>query len=124
MFKLILLSLIPAIYAEEVCDNVSVGSHYKDGDYLGVGDISWVTGNHREVKLKFDQNTVEYEGIDCMSSWNKLWGSSRCGYFNQHHYDSDRFVWRKKSGESVIELASYSYDLSVVPYKANDGNLL
>jgi hypothetical protein len=37
----------------------------------------------------------EVEGARCQSSWNKLWGGGRCGYLNFHHYDSDRFVWRR-----------------------------
>ena len=76
------------------------------------------------MKVTFDKNTAEYSGIDCMTAWNKLWGSSRCGFFTHHHTDSDRFVWRKFGDTNKIELAAYSYDQGRVPYKENDGNLL
>ena len=80
---------------EIVCDQVSEGNHYKDGGYLGIGDFGFVSGETRKVKVTFDENASQYSGIDCMTSWNKLWGSSRCGYLQHHHSDSDRFVWRK-----------------------------
>ena len=31
----------------------------------------------------------------CETSWNKLFGTTRCGYLNSNHQDSDRFVWRR-----------------------------
>ena len=61
----------------------------------------------------------------CMSAWNKLWGSSRCGFAHLHHEDSDRFVWRRQmlpdgvTPGDAIELAADSYDACVNPYSPN-----
>jgi hypothetical protein len=70
------------------------------------------------MSVRFDRNTVNYKcGCSsepfpsCMASWNKLWGSSRCGYTHPHHQDSDRFVWRRHNATSdLVEIAAYSYD--------------
>ena len=85
MFKLITLFLISTTSGESSCDQVSQGNHYKDGDFWSIGDFEFVEGNYREVFMTFDDNAAQYSGIDCMTSWNKLWGSSRCGYFQHHH---------------------------------------
>jgi len=75
----------------------------------------------------------------CMTSWNKLYGYSRC-FGSLHHDDSDRFVWRRAQscldyqGKIVeeksdcdesgkIELAAYAYDKGLKPFQ-HQGTLL
>jgi hypothetical protein len=59
--------------------------------------------------------------------WNKLYGSSRCGFLTHHHTESDRFVWRRPPSciifengrvigernnctlQNKIEIAAYAY---------------
>ena len=70
----------------------------------------------------------------CENSWNKLFGTTRCGKFNTVHQDSDRFVWRRAqscliyNGSEInvkpdcpdinkIEIAAYTYDNGTEPYK-------
>ena len=79
----------------------------------------------------------------CTTSWNKLFGSTRCGLLNDIHKDSDRFVWRRSQscviinspfavGEvpncpeaDYIELAAYAYDNYLRPFDTeNQGTLL
>ena len=57
---------------DEFCDQVSEGNFFKDGAFYGLGDLQFVSGEIREVYVTFDQNTVEYFGIDFMTSWNKI----------------------------------------------------
>jgi hypothetical protein len=54
----------------------------------------------KEKRILLKANTAEYlfnstdeKGELCMTSWNKLYGYSRCA--RPHHFDSDRFVWRR-----------------------------
>ena len=101
------------------------------------------------TKVRMDNNTAWYvfpptepKGQMCSYSWNKLWGSSRCGYFNDPHQDSDRFMWRRvptcliynSSGivigqnsncpeANLIDLTAAAYDSGVRPYE-NEGTLL
>jgi hypothetical protein len=117
-------------------------------------------GNHRAVKIPFEgfRNTADYSikalfqpntskylfpssdvnGPRCQTGWNKLYGASRCGYFNHHHNDSDRFVWRRptscikfQNGRVVgeiencplkdkIEIAAYAYDQKRKPFQNAD----
>lgn len=68
----------------------------------------------------------------CMSSWNKLWGYSRC-LGRHHHEDSDRFVFRRAqaclsyektevmekaecASKGLIEVAAYAYDGGDAPF--------
>eukprot|EP01116_Phalansterium_solitarium_P013426 TRINITY_DN30787_c0_g1_i1.p1 TRINITY_DN30787_c0_g1~~TRINITY_DN30787_c0_g1_i1.p1 ORF type:complete len:206 (+),score=59.84 TRINITY_DN30787_c0_g1_i1:248-865(+) len=94
------------------------------------------------MQVRFEQSTADYliaeddpEGARCQSSWNKLWGNSRCGYLNLHHKDSDRFVWRRDvrciefNGSHVmgvvpnctfanqVQIAAYAYDDGNIPYQ-------
>jgi hypothetical protein len=74
-------------------------------------------------------NTDSYQCEDTNGwtfDWNKLWGKGRCGYYHDHHKDSDRFVWRRCSDASCkaydgvnnkIQIAGYSYDNSLKPYQ-------
>jgi hypothetical protein len=101
-------------------------------------------------RIKFSANCAKYlfnpddeKGHLCSTSWNKLYGTVRCGIFNSNHKDSDRFVWRRAQsclkfsspyviGEhedcaerDVIELAAYTYDNGDIPYESqNQGRLL
>eukprot|EP01122_Echinamoeba_exundans_P002624 TRINITY_DN12581_c0_g1_i1.p1 TRINITY_DN12581_c0_g1~~TRINITY_DN12581_c0_g1_i1.p1 ORF type:complete len:266 (-),score=6.83 TRINITY_DN12581_c0_g1_i1:99-896(-) len=99
------------------------------------------TGTVRS-QVQMQPNTVQYlfgptdpKGALCISSWNKLYGGSRCGYFMFHHEYSDRFVWRRAqdclviNGSHVIgtkpncpdankiEVAAYAYDMGHAPYQ-------
>ena len=59
---------------EATVEQVSVGNHYRDGNWMGLFDFELVNSNLRTVEVTFDANAAAYEGITCMSSWNKLWG--------------------------------------------------
>ena len=114
---------------------------------LGLG----LFNNVREpiIKIKFSKDCSEYlfdptddKGHLCSTSWNKLWGTVRCGMFNSNHQDSDRFVWRraqsclKFSGNNVIgeiedcpekdliELAAYTYDNGTIPFSQENAGIL
>lgn len=76
-------------------------------------------------------NTSTYSCEDpvYMYDWNKLWGKARCGYYHDHHDDSDRFVFRKCSdsscaayqeGKALIQIGAYSYDAGREPYLHSD----
>jgi hypothetical protein len=86
-----------------------------------------------QVVVRFDANTANYscECVadpfpGCMSSWNKLWGASRCGKLNPRHEDSNRFVWRRvnTSSRRLVSIAAYAYDKRTNPYNPPDSNLL
>lgn len=80
------------------------------------------------------KNTTSYTCEDSMYQydWNKLWGKARCGYYNSHHDDSDRFVFRKCSdnscnaynGENRIQIGAYSYDNGIAPYTGERPDLM
>ena len=116
------------------CREVLRGRHYYESH-----DVfpEFVNATVRRVTVIFDDDTAAYECDcsaepypGCMSSWNKLWGSGRCGFAHPHHQDSDRFVWRRQmqadgvTPGNVIELAAYSYDSGVKPYSPPNPNLL
>ena len=96
--------------------------------------------------IKFDKSASKYmftpedpKGHLCTSSWNKLYGTSRCTF--DPHLDSDRFVWRRAyscvqfngqysvaekpdcAESDLIELAAYAYDKGAKPFE-NQGLLL
>ena len=101
------------------------------------------------IRIQLNNNTAWYlfsptesKGELCSVSWNKLWGTTRCGYLNDPHEDSDRFMWRRATsclifdseghviGEktncpeaNLIELAAAAYDDGARPYD-NPGTLL
>ena len=131
-----------------VCGNASstafnmtilAGNYYPDAY-----DIPYFNGfrdGNQSVSVVLDPSTssyvvTEFPGKNCMceSSWNKLFGASRCGYLWPHHEDSDRFVWRRLltswecgANDTVltpstpplpqIELAAYAYDDGNLPYQ-------
>ena len=116
------------------CRDVLKGRHYFEGH-----DIvpAFVNATVRSVTVTFHADSVAYRCDcsaepfpSCMYSWNKLWGSSRCGFAHPHHLDSDRFVWRRQmqpdgiTPGSMIEIAAYSYDDGSNPYNPPDTNLL
>ena len=102
------------------------------------------------MRIKFNKDCSQYlfeptdqQGHLCSTSWNKLYGTVRCGMFNSNHQDSDRFVWRRAQSclkfngeyvtgvvencveEDLIELAAYTYDNGALPFTAeNQGRLL
>jgi len=84
---------------------------------------------------------TDEKGHLCTTSWNKLWGACRCGYFTSNHKDSDRFVFRRAdsclryesgrvigentdcSESDLVVLAAYGYDNNAKPFE-NIGTLL
>eukprot|EP01114_Cavostelium_apophysatum_P021236 TRINITY_DN7354_c0_g1_i1.p1 TRINITY_DN7354_c0_g1~~TRINITY_DN7354_c0_g1_i1.p1 ORF type:complete len:236 (-),score=20.98 TRINITY_DN7354_c0_g1_i1:39-746(-) len=93
-----------------------------------------------EVNLNNDTTSYIFQsdydmGHLCESSWNKLYGGSRCGYIHPHHEDSDRFAWRRHQdcliykgnyvvGEvpncpykDLIQICAYAYDRSNKPFQ-------
>ena len=127
------------------CISVSKGKFYPDFPFIFHGFNSNST---LITQIKFDPNTASYlfpptnsNGTRCQSSWNKLWGTTRCGYLDMVHQDSDRFVWRRAQScliyngsivvgekencpdKNKIELAAYAYDNGTIPYQ-NIGTLL
>lgn len=111
------------------CYHVYEGCHY-EGSTSGHG-CTWtmipnslVSASTRTQWLRWWQNAATY-AFDANEeyahyNWNKLFGSSRCGYFRNHHKDSDRFVWRREITSAIgatpmqfgdrIEIATYAYD--------------
>ncbi|CAF1136391.1 unnamed protein product, partial [Brachionus calyciflorus] len=126
--------------------SVKPGSFYST--LLGLGLLN--TKPELIQRIKLSSNCAEYlfspedpKGKLCSSSWNKLFGTVRCGIFNSNHKDSDRFVWRRIqsclkfdssyvigevencSDKDLIELAAYTYDNGEIPYESqNQGRLL
>jgi len=118
------------------CRRVAQGAHYATPSIDGFVECNSSSPScTRSVVVRFDANTANYSCAcptepypGCMSSWNKLWGASRCGKLNPHHQDSDRFVWRRKNttSEGLLSIAAYAYDKGVIPYKPGNqsANLL
>ncbi len=83
---------------KEKCYTVEKGSHYSQ-----LIPFNGFTSSEKQYsQIKFSANSASYlfdstdpKGHLCTTSWNKLFGVSRCGYFNHQHSDSDRFVWRR-----------------------------
>jgi len=125
---------------------VNAGSFYTSViPFFGLNSRAVLFNN---VTLK--ANTVEYmmsqddpKGKLCMTSWNKLFGATRCGFLNDIHKDSLRFIWRRAQScllfrgefvmgekencaeKNLLEIAAYSYDNGDVPFQSqNIGRLL
>ena len=121
-----LCAVVAAAGVAERCYTVKKGHHYATPKNHGFVDQA-----HRSVYVTFDNNTVAYACDctaepypSCMPSFNKLWGSSRCGYAHPHHQDSDRFVWRRYADKpNKVQIAAYSYDSGRCPYNPPDPNL-
>ena len=102
----------PSTSSNFACRTVSPGDHYA----APVLPVGFVDTEVRTVQIRFDPSAAAYACNctaepypGCMGSWNKLWGSSRCGYSHPHHQDSDRFVWRRRAlNSSDIAIAAYS----------------
>jgi hypothetical protein len=131
-------------FAKESCHTVKEGAHYSSlipfhGFTNTDVQFSWIKFDRSSAKYLFKPD--DNKGHLCSTSWNKLFGSARCGLINDPHKDSDRFVWRraqsclKFNGEYVvgekedcveadlIELAAYAYDNGDKPFE-NQGRLL
>ena len=107
------------------CLTVDQGAHYPGGRVTFPGALGFTTQEYRTQHVRFEPSTANYTVPACQTSWNKLWGSSRCGLLNSHHEDSDRFVWRRAQGsDGLIEIAAYSYDGARRPFGPTDPNLL
>ena len=112
----------------ENCRTVHTGQHYSSPAALP----SFTSAASRTIDVRFLPSCATYKcgcaiercGADNLSSWNKLWGASRCGYLHSHHQDSDRFVWRRTDADGKVELATYSYDGGRRPYSPDDPHLL
>ncbi|CAD8158260.1 unnamed protein product [Paramecium pentaurelia] len=95
-----------------------------------------------QIRIKLGLTAATYvvphneNQMRCMTSWNKLYGYSRC-LGSLHHKDSDRFVFRRAQSclkyneqgvyeipncqeKDLVEIAAYAYDNSVVPYEHPD----
>ena len=123
-----------SVLANVTCMTVARGHHYPQHHSF---IPRFINASHRTVGVTFAADAAKYNCscVDdggfpqCMMSWSKLWGSSRCGFLHSHHQDSDRFVWRRqmfdgKTPGSLIEVAAYAYDHGVKPYFPPDPNLL
>lgn len=114
---------------KKICRTVLPGSHYP---YPGVWTFwGFNDENRMSTTATFMPNSANYtftkENSGCSLNWNKLWGKGRCGFFNHHHQDSDRFVWRATTVPKVgnmIQIAAYAYDLGRIPYKAENTGVL
>jgi len=126
------------------CRTVKQGAHYTSLiPFHGMKSSAIIS-----TRVQFTNSSVRYlfpttepKGHLCTSSWNKLWGACRCGYFTSNHQDSDRFVFRRAgnclryasgfvTGEDIacpdsdlVEIAAYGYDNGRKPFE-NDGTLL
>ena len=100
------------------CKTVDTGNH----NPTAIGAImpnSLVSTTARILWFKFDPNAVAYSfasPFHLNTNWNKLFGSSRCGYVRLYTKDSARLVWRRQvflnnqTQGDRIELATYNYD--------------
>ncbi|KAL9642191.1 hypothetical protein ABK040_007193 [Willaertia magna] len=128
------------------CKIVEKGSFYQNGlPFYGFRSKTTISAF---IQMTPIMSTYLFEptddmGVYCTDSWNKLYGSSRCGYLDFVHDDSDRFVWRRPmecviqspdhkyvlgnvnncSLISKVEVAAYAYDLGQEPFK-HQGTLL
>lgn len=125
------------------CLTVKQGSHYPGLPFHGFNSQTTIS-----TRVQLTNSSADYlfpstdpQGHRCLTSWNKLWGSCRCGYFSDNHKDSDRFVFRRAydcitfdsgyiTGESnnctrtdLVEIAAYAYDNGDIPIN-NQGRLL
>ena len=129
-----LVLFLSAPWASSYCRDVPQGHHYFEGHAVVP---EFVNATARRVTVTFGDDAAAYACNcsaepfpSCMYSWNKLWGSSRCGFAHAHHQDSDRFVWRRQMADDgatpgdAIELAAYSYDGGVNPNSPPNPNLL
>lgn len=116
---------------------VEKGHHYSNKTSLIWGQ----NGEEKfEVTISLPYSAAVYNCSDScadpiwMFDWNKLWGKARCGYYHDHHQDSDRFVFRRCSDPSCarydptdsikIELGAYSYDGGIAPYTGENPELM
>ncbi len=127
------------------CINCQKCYHVNPNDHYPAGTLPIHSMNDSPIlksRIKFSNNTAHYlfsptddKGTLCSTSWNKLWGTVRCGYLNTNHKDSDRFVWRRANsclifngshvvGEkpncpdaNFIEIAAYAYDNGMKPFE-------
>lgn len=146
MIKLLAICILFSTHAilvncvQEKCLTIEEGWHFSSL----VPFYGFTNSEQQSSLIKFDSNAANYifesddpKGKLCMGSWNKLFGSSRCGYLNHHHTDSDRFVWRRAqeclnmtagyvnerencSQDGLIELAGYAYDNGAKPFLNQD----
>lgn len=141
MLVSIVFTIVFAIYRVHSldCRTIEKGHHFTSTTpYYGFNDKLIIS-----TRIKFDNNTVHYlfpptddKGRACMQSWNQLYGTTRCGYFNSNHQDADRFVWRRAdscliydttghvigekpncSEANLVELAASTYDDGLKPYE-------
>jgi len=122
------------------CDHVNTGDFYANGEPVNFFGFRDSSSMEREITINPDCANYMFQPTDpkgalCISSWTKLYGSSRCGYLHAHHEDSDRFVWRRHidclilNGSHVIgtvpncpkanliQLSAYAYDKGNIPYQ-------
>lgn len=127
------------------CPTIEQGQHFPSQNDSGTPKIA----GKIHTSIRFDTNTAHYlfpptesEGRRCATSWNMIWGATRCGFNMTNHEDSDRFVWRRAiscfifdaqghvigektncSEANLIEIAAYAYDGGRKPFQ-HQGTLL
>ena len=75
-----------------------------------------VTWRNNAFSFRFDEYTPYLMNDDCQSTWNVLYGRSRCGFFTNQYRDSAGFYWRAHpDGSGRIQLAARNFDNFVNP---------
>lgn len=121
---------------------IDAGAHYYEGHSLVPEFRSSASLSAAVVmdascgQYAFDSGAVYGSETPCdaMGDANKLYGSSRCGFLQPHHHDSDRFTWRRHPrcytlvGAGVqcrvvanasctdLQFIAYGYDGGRMPY--------
>jgi hypothetical protein len=140
-FLVILLGALCVYGAPDVFE-IRAGDHYSNHSILTVHFRSSASQS-AAVTMDFMSGAYYFEpgkdygpetGCSAMSNANKVYGSSRCGYLQPHHEDSDRFTWRRHpscfvlQGQgnscvvrsnatcSLVQLIAYAYDDGKKPY--------
>lgn len=137
MFILIFLLFCGFSHGEDIkLDNINGVYAVKEAHhYANKTSITWGKNGLKDwsVTIMFDENAATYNSSTTCDDpawygdWNKLWGKARCGYYHDHHQDSDRFVWRRCSDSTCsiykndniagVQIGGYSYDDGIAPYK-------
>ena len=132
---LLYINILTILGQDIKIDNINGPYQVKEGyHYANKTSITWGKNGEKDwsINIKFDNNAAIYNSSTTCDDeawygdWNKLWGKARCGYYHDHHKDSDRFVWRRcsestcgiydNSGSSYIQIGGYSYDNGNAPY--------
>ncbi len=138
-----LLSLLALCLVDAKLYVIDAGDHYpRDHSLVPVFRSSTLLSASVVMDVScgmyvFESNNTSGPELPCaaMGDANKLYGSSRCGYLQFHHLDSDRFTWRRhprcwtldtsntthcrvaaNASCTDIQLIAYGYDGGRKPY--------